>query len=364
LKVAIIHYWWLTNRGGEAVIQQLIKIYPNADLFLHVCDDELVRKTLGPDFSGDIKTTFIDKLPKSRSWYQRYLPLMPLALEQLELSDYDLVISNESGPTKGVIVSPEAVHICYCLSPMRYLWDMRSEYLERLGWFSRAVLRITSHYLRIWDVSTAPRVDEFLVISRFVGERVKKYYNRESHILYPPCNVEDFDNTKERGDFYLYLGQLVAYKRADLIIEAFGQLDRPVVVIGEGELFEELRAEKSANIELLGRQDFSSVKIHLEKCRALIFPGTEDFGIVPIEAAAAGAPVIAYNRGGARDTVIDGVTGVFFEEQTSQSLIEAVLKFEALEPRFDRPLMLEHAEKFSADRFRSEFSEFIQAKMK
>jgi glycosyltransferase involved in cell wall biosynthesis len=359
LKVAIVHYWWLANRGGEAVVKALTEIYPEADIFLHVCDEDLVRSFLGNDFKGRIIRSFVSKLPGAARHYQKYLPLMPMALEKWDLSSYDLVISSESGPAKGVITRPDALHICYCHSPMRYLWDMHHEYLQRAGWLTRAVFPLVAHWLRVWDRASADRVDVFVANSRFVASRIHKYYRRDSQVVFPPVDTSSFSHTADRGDFYLWLGQLVPYKRPDLAIEAFNRLQLPLVVIGDGELLKELRATSRSNIRLLGRQPFHVVKDHLERCKGLIFPGVEDFGIVPVEAMASGAPVIAYARGGAMDTIVDGKTGILFHHQTAAELEAAVQRIESGAISFDRETLRSRSLEFDKSVFRRKIVEVI-----
>lgn len=357
MRTAIVHYWWLSNRGGEAVIKALLEIFPDADLYVHVADEELVRQTLGPEFKGQIFNSFISKLPFSRRHYQKYLPFMPMALEQWDLSGYDLVISSESGPAKGVITRPDAIHLCYCHSPMRYIWDMYHEYMAKSGLAIRTLFPIVAHWLRVWDRASADRVDHFIANSSYISSRIKKFYRRDAEVVFPPVNTNDFSPDRERGDFYLCLGQLVPYKRADMAVEAFNAMGVPLVVIGEGELYEELVQKAAPNVKLLGRQPFSVVKDHLERCKGLIFPGVEDFGIVPVEAMAAGAPVIAYGRGGVLDTVRDGSTGILFNEQTVEALVAAVMKLESGAVAFDAKALHAHAGGFE----KSIFKERIKA---
>lgn len=359
MKVAIVHYWWLSNRGGEAVVSALVEMFPCADLYIHVCDEDLVRQTLGPDFKGRIVTSFVSRLPGAKRHYQKYLPIMPLALEQWDLTEYDLVISSESGPTKGVVTRPDALHVCYCHSPMRYLWDMYHQYLGGAGYLIRLLFPFLAHWLRIWDQASADRVDFFVANSTFIASRIRKFYRRDAEIIFPPVNVAEFSNTRPREDFYLYLGQLVAYKRADLAVAAFNRLGLPLVIIGEGELFEELKSQAAPNVRLLGRQPFSVVKDHLERCKGLVFPGVEDFGIVPVEAMAAGAPVLAYAKGGVLDTVIDGKTGFLFHEQSVEALMNVVKKYENGERVFDVEYLHEHALKFDKTVFKSNFRAFL-----
>lgn len=352
-KVAIVHYWWLSNRGGEAVCAALTEIYPHADLFVHVCDETLVRQTLAPTFKGQVIQTFISRLPGARRHYQKYLPLMPLALEQLDLSAYDLVISSESGPAKGVVTRPDALHVCYCHSPMRYVWDMHHDYMASAGRVVRWIFPVVAHWLRVWDRLSADRVDYFVANSSFVASRIRKFYRRDSTVIFPPVNSTEFAHDRERSDFYLCLGQLVSYKRADLAVEAFNRLGLPLIVVGEGELFRTLKVIAKSNVQLLGRQPFPAVKDLLERCRGLIFPGVEDFGIVPVEAMAAGAPVIAFARGGALDTVIDGKTGLLFKEQTVEAIVQAVQKLESGELSFCSSDLHAHAATFDKACFKA-----------
>ncbi len=363
MKIAILHYWWVTNRGGEAVVKAITELYPEADLYVHVYDKALLEETLGAHFKGNIYTTFIAKLPRAIKHYQKYLPLMPLALEQLDLTQYDLIISSESGPAKGVITRPDALHVCYCHSPMRYVWDMYHSYLKGAGRLIRMLFPFIAHWLRVWDRASADRVDFFIANSTFVASRIRKFYRRESEVVFPPVNVRSFNHTRPRENFYLYLGQLVPYKRADLVVDAFNQLGLPLVILGEGELYEEIKAKANANITILGRQPFNVVKDHLERCKALVFPGMEDFGIVPVEAMAAGAPVIAYQKGGALDTVIDGKSGIFFAEQTVESFVEAIRKLEEKTITFDAEVLRVHAMQFEKSVFQRKLKHIIDGQL-
>ncbi|GAB3371497.1 glycosyltransferase family protein [Azotobacter armeniacus] len=359
MKVAIVHYWWLSNRGGEAVCSALVELFPEADIFMHVCNEEVVRKSLPKNFRGQIRTTFISRLPGAKKHYQKYLPFMPLALEKLDLNEYDLVLSIESGPAKGVITRPDALHICYCCSPMRYVWDMYHEYLAGAGWIIRTLFPLVAHRLRVWDRLSADRVDHFIAVSNFIASRIKKFYHRQAEVIFPPVNTSEFSHEAERGDFYLCLGQLVAYKRADLAVEAFNRLGLPLIVIGEGELFDSLKAKAQPNVTLMGRQPFPVIKDLLQRCRGLVFPGMEDFGIVPVEAMAAGAPVIAYGKGGALETVIHGKTGILFDEQSVDALMRAVQQMENGEFNFSPTLLHEHAATFDKTIFKQRVKSFI-----
>jgi len=328
VKVAIVHYWLVSMRGGERVLESLCRMFPDADVFTHVVDRDAISKDIA---SHTIKTTFISRLPAPRRMYQKYLPLMPMALESLDMSQYDLIISNEAGPAKGIIPGPDCVHICYCCSPMRYIWDQYHVYRHNAGFFTRFVMPPLAHYLRIWDVSSSARVDKFLADSNHVANRITKFYRRDADVVYPPVAVDAFTPVppEELGDYYLWAGQLVRYKRPDVAIEAFRRTGKKLVVIGEGEERKALEKISGDNITFLGAAPFSALKQHFARCKALVFPGEEDFGIVPVEVQAAGRPVIAYGKGGALDTVIDGKTGILFPESSVEGLIAAIDRFEA-----------------------------------
>jgi glycosyltransferase involved in cell wall biosynthesis len=360
MRIAIIHYWFTTWRGGEAVVQSIADLFPEADIFAHVIDQELMARK----FPGrSVRTTFISKLPAARKICQGYLPLMPLALEALDLRSYDLVISSESGPAKGVITRPEAVHISYCHSPMRYAWDMYHEYRESASPVTRLLMSPVLHYMRMWDQLSSQRVDYFLANSAFVAKRIRKCYGRESTVLYPPVDVDAFAPSATQDDYFLSVGQLVPYKRPDLFVDSFNDSGLPLRVIGEGPLLKKLRKRASGNVTFLGRQPFKAIREHYSRCRALVFPGVEDFGIVPVEAMASGRPVIAFARGGALETVVPGVTGVLFAEQTSAGLTAAVREFEAIESHFEPARLVAHAAQFSRARFQTEFKAYVEARI-
>lgn len=348
MKVAIVHYWLVGMRGGEKVVEQLCEMYPNADIFTHVYDPDSVSAIIK---KHKVVTSFISKLPFAKSKYQTYLPLMPLALEQLDLRGYDLIISSESGPAKGVITDPDALHICYCHTPMRYLWDMYQNYYENAGRLKKVLMIPLMHYIRLWDVSSAQRVDCFIANSSFIAKRIKKFYRREAIVIHPPVAIEDFGISENVGDYYLMVGQLVQYKRTDLAVHAFNKMKKKLIVIGQGEELEYLKSIAGDTIEILGHQPFSKIKKYYSECKALIFPGLEDFGMVPIEAMASGRPVIAFGQGGALDYVQDMKTGVLFEEQSEESLMNAVLRFEEHEKGFDSDLIRQFSLRFSKSEF-------------
>ena len=343
-------------RGGEKVIEALCELFPDADIFTHVYDPENTSSIIKKHTRS---TSCINRLPKAKKYYPSYLPLMPLALEQLDLTGYDLIISSESGPSKGIISSPGALHICYCHTPMRYLWDMYHEYLLGAGVIKRWLMPPLVHYLRLWDRASADRVDHFIANSSFVAKRIAKYYRRESTVIPPPVEVASFEVSDQVDDYYLMVGQLTHYKKANLAVETFNQLNKPLVIIGEGELLPTLRKIASPNIKLLGRQNRATIRNYYSHCKALIFPGIEDFGIVPMEAMASGRPVIAFKAGGAMETVVDNVTGIFFDEQTPNSLAAAVQQYEFAIDRFCPHKIRQHAEKFDKCVFQKRILEFI-----
>ena len=326
-RVALIHYWLVGMRGGEKVLESLCRMFPQADIFTHVAIPEKLSPTLR---RHRIIETNIAQYPFSRRHYQNYLPLMPRALEALDLRGYDLVISSESGPAKGVLPPPDAPHLCYCHSPMRYIWDQFHVYREQASPLQRAVMPLFAHGLRQWDVSSSARVDGFVANSTHVSKRIQKYWRREATVVAPPVDVSSFQPApkEEISDSYLWVGDLASYKRPDLMLRAFKQMDLPLNIIGGSKAqIRQLSSLAGQRTKFLGHVDAQTLRDYLSRCRALIFPGEEDFGIVPVEAMAAGRPVIAYGRGGVLDTVIDGHTGIFFDDPTVDSLVGAIDRF-------------------------------------
>jgi glycosyltransferase involved in cell wall biosynthesis len=358
LKVAIVHYWLVNMRGGERVVEALCELYPDADIYTHVAEPEVLSETIR---RHRMQETFIARLPGARRRYQKYLPLMPLALEQLDLRAYDLVISSECGPAKGVITTPRTLHVCYCHSPMRYVWDMYWDYLKGVPRPLRPAARVLLHYVRRWDLASAFRVDHFLANSEFVARRVHKHYRRNADVIHPPVDVEAFGLADSIDDYYLLVGQLVPYKRADLAVRAFSRAGKRLVVVGDGEQLADLRRLAGPTVDVMGRQPVSVIREKYSRCRALVFPGEEDFGIVPLEAMASGRPVIAYGRGGALETVVEGRTGLFFHEQTEESLLAAVEKFEGIEDTFDPAAIRHHASAFDRNVFKAKFGARVEA---
>lgn len=347
-RVAIIHYWLVTMRGGERVLERLLELFPGADIFTHVYDPAAVSAAIR---ARTVHTSFIQKLPGARRHYQSYLPLMPMALEQLDLRGYDLVISSESGPAKGVIPAPDALHLCYVHSPMRYLWDHYHDYRAEAGWLKRAVMPLLCHGLRQWDTSSAARVDRVLANSHFIRERVAKAWRREAAVVHPPVDPALFAPSDEIEPGYLWVGQLVPYKRADLAIDAFNALGLPLTVVGDGPQAAMLKKRAGPTIRMIPRLDFAALRRAYARCRALVFTAEEDFGIVPVEVMASGRPVVAYGRGGALDSVVEGRTGLFFAEQTTAALVEAVQQMERWLPGFDPAEAAARALDFAPERF-------------
>lgn len=332
-------------------------MWPEADIYTHVYDPASASAEIR---AHKVTCTFIHRLPNAKRFYKTYLPLMPMALENLDLSDYDVVISSESGPAKGVVVRPDAIHICYCHSPMRYIWDQYFKYRRGFGPVKRLLMSGMVTWLRQWDYTSASRVDQFVANSKFVAKRIKKYYRRDSVVIHPPVAVEDFEVQREKGEYFLCFGQLVAYKRVDLAIEAFNRLGLPLVVAGGGEELKALKAKALPNITFRGWVNDDEVPALIGKCRALIFPGEEDFGIVPIETMASGRPVIAYASGGAVETVLDGITGMLFEDQTADALTATVKRFVEHEESFNADIIRQRAEGFSCTVFRDRMTALLE----
>jgi glycosyltransferase involved in cell wall biosynthesis len=359
MRVALVHYWLASMRGGEKVIENLVDVFPDCEIFTHVVDPSRISEKIR---RRPIRTTFIAKLPFASSQFRKYLPLMPLALETLDLRDFDVVITSESGPAKGVITTPHTLHVCYCHSPMRYLWNMYHDYKASAGALTAVCMGPVFHYLRAWDFASAARVDHFIANSTAVAGRIEKYYRRTADIIHPPVQVENFLVSRTPGDVFLCVGHLAPYKRIDLAVRAFNEMRKDLVVIGDGDQLDELRSIAGPTIKLLGFQPDDVVREQLSKCRALLFPGEEDFGIVPVEAMASGRPVIAFGRGGALDTVVDGTTGVLFREQSVSGVVNAVRRFEQIESSFDPDVLVRHAYQFRSEAFRDSVARYINEK--
>lgn len=345
--------------GSEKVLSALNQLFPSAPVYTTIYNPDKMANSFK---SWDIRTSFIQNIPGAKKYYQMYLPLMPTAVEQLNFEGYDLVLSSHHSVIKGIITDPETLHICYCHSPMRYAWDLYHLYLAKddVKRWQKPLIPWLMNYLRTWDRVSADRVDEFIANSNHVARRIKKYYRREATVIYPPVETSRFTPTKENEDFYLMVGRMVAYKRHDLALEAFNRNGRDLIVIGEGPERSRLENQAKQNIKFLGRQPDDVVVNYLQRCKGFIFPGEEDFGIAPVEAMACGKPIIAYKKGGALETVKQGITGIFFTEATSDSLNEAILLSE--KSTWSSEEIVLHAAQFSQERFSLKIMEFIENK--
>ncbi|MEX0886279.1 MAG: glycosyltransferase [Phycisphaeraceae bacterium] len=363
MDVGFVHDWIVGYAGSERVVAAAAQMYPAAPLHTLLYDPAAIRGT--PLEHHTIHTSFLQHMPGALRQHRRYLPLMPLAIEQLDLRAHEVVVSSSHAVAKGVLTRADQVHVSYVHTPMRYAWDLYLDYLDaaglagsRRGWLAKLAL----HYLRTWDAAAANRVDVYVANSHYVARRIEKTYRRSAQVVYPPVDVERFKAEKQRDDSYLTVARLVSYKRVDLIVRAFAKSGRRLVVIGDGPGLAALRetAGTGDNVTLLGEQPAHVVAEHMARCRAFVFAAEEDFGIAPVEAQAAGAPVIAFGRGGARETVVPGRTGLLFDRQDEASLNDAVAAFEASERQFDREVIVEHAQQFSRERFQREFVAVVE----
>lgn len=356
MKLAIIHDYLNQYGGAERVLEKLHQLYPDAPIYTSIYDAETLPASYR---TWDIRTSFMQRLPGVMRHHQSYLPFYPMAFEGFDLREYDVVLSNSSAWCKGVITPPTTLHLCYCLTPMRWVWNYQ-EYVqrERFGRPIRMVLPAMMNWLRLWDRVTADGVDEFATISRAVAARVAKYYRRDSAVIYPPVNTLAYQPADSHDDYFLVVSRLIPYKRIDVVVEAFNKLGFPLVIIGDGRDRRALAAKAGPNIRFLGMIPDAEVKRYYARCKAFLFPGEEDFGITPVEAQASGRPVIAYAGGGALDTVIDGVTGKLFRPQTPEGLVEAVGSFD--ENAYDPTVIRQNAERFSMENFNRMLVQFVQ----
>ncbi|AKP74767.1 GDP-mannose-dependent alpha-(1-6)-phosphatidylinositol monomannoside mannosyltransferase [Piscirickettsia salmonis] len=364
MKIALVCDWLVTYAGAERVIEKMIECFPHADLF------SVVDFVEDRDFLKNKKpvTTFIQKLPKAKKKYRGYLPLMPLAIEQLDLSNYDVIISSSHAVAKGVITGPDQLHISYIHSPMRYAWDLQHQYLKESGltkglkgWLAKWML----HKMRLWDVRSSFGVDYFIANSDYIGRRINKVYRRQSITIYPPVSLNAFECVKKKEDFYLTCSRMVPYKKIDLIVEAFSQMpNKKLIVLGDGPDFKKIAAKAGSNVQLLGYQKFAVLKSYMQRAKAFVFAAEEDFGIIPVEAQACGTPVIAYRKGGVLETVqgygkSEKPTGIFFDNQSVGSITSAVTIFEKNESKFKPEACRKNAELFSEQLFKDKFSNYI-----
>ena len=367
MRVAVIHDWLTDWGGAEEVLKNILALFPGSDVFtiVHSMSAEKTRQLN----AGIITTSFIDRLPFGRSKYRALLPLMPIAIEQFDLAEYDLVISSSHAVAKGVLLGPNQIHVSYIHTPARYAWDLQNQYLAQAGLSGtiRGFLpRIILHYMRNWDFASGSRPDCLIANSRFVSRRIMKCYRRPAEIVYPPVNTVQFSPSNvQREDFYFTASRMVPYKRIDLIVDAFRHMpDRRLLVAGEGPDFPKLSQGAPANVQFLGRVSNEDLVDKLRRCKAFLFAAEEDFGIAPVEAQACGAPVIAYGRGGAMETVLNGITGLHFHRQVPEALVETIEVFEReWQGRMDASAIRQHAETFSTEVFRERFMKVIQEAM-
>ena len=362
MKTAIVHDWLVTYGGAERVLEQMLLIYPEADLFSLY--DFIPEGQRGFILNKKVTTSFLQKMPFAKSKYRSYLPLMPLAIEQFDLSQYDLIISSSYAVAKGVITGPDQLHICMCYSPIRYAWDLTHQYLEESGlntgikgWIAKYML----HKIRMWDYRTANGVNDFIAISNYISRRIKKVYNRESTVIYPPVDLEFFKLHTQKDDYYLTTSRFVPYKKIGMIVEAFSKMpEKKLVVIGDGPQFKKVKSLAASNIELMGFQSRETIREYMQRAKAFVFTAVEDFGIVTVEAQACGTPVIAYGKGGSLETVIENETGIFFYRQHPDDIIDAVKRFESGIVVFNPAIVHNNAKRFAEERFKKEFKDFVE----
>lgn len=365
MKVAIVHEWFVTYAGSERVVEQILNCFPDADLFSLI--DFIPTNERGFLRNKEVTTSFLQKMPFIKTKYRHYLPLMPLAIEQFDLSGYDVIISSSHAVAKGVLTGPDQLHICYCHSPIRYAWDLQAQYLQEAGltqgiksWLTRYLL----HKIRIWDYRTANGVDYFIANSNFIARRVKKVYGRDSTVIYPPVDIEKFTPQFNKEEYYFTASRMVPYKKISLIAEAFTMMpNKKLLIAGDGTELEKVKTIIAGynNIEYIGFLSDSLLVDYMQRARAFVFAAEEDFGIIPVEAQACGTPVIAFGKGGACDTVIangSNLTGVLFTEQTCESIIDAVKRFESLS--IDNIDCVSNASKFSVSTFNKQFNDFVR----
>lgn len=369
MKVAIIHDWLTLKGGAEICLEEFLRLYPQADLF---CVVDFLPEHERDFLQGHrITTSFVQRLPGAAKRYRSYLPLMPIAIEQLDVTGYDLVLSSSASVAKGVITGPDQIHVAYTHSPVRYAWDLQHQYLNEAGlvrgvksWLARIVL----HYIRSWDSRTANGVDQFIANSQFIARRIQKVYGRKATVIYPPVDIDRFTVADRREDFYVTISRMVPYKRIPLIVDAFARMpDRRLVVIGDGPEMAAVRAVAGPNVTILGKQPDTVVVDHLQRAKAFVFAAEEDFGIAPVEAQACGTPVIAYGKGGALETIrgYDGSdqTGVFFGNQSVEAIVAAVEHLDRRLSAISSDACRANAERFSTSRFRREIVNFIDTAM-
>ncbi|MCW3805818.1 glycosyltransferase family 4 protein [Plebeiibacterium marinum] len=364
MKVALVQDWLTEIGGAEKVFECFMELFPKADIYTLISHDRVIN-----DLRIDktkLKESFIADLPFGRSKYRNYLPLFPKAIESFDFSGYDLIISSSSSVAKGVLTNSKQLHICYCHSPVRYAWDLYHQYLKesKLNGFGikKWLVRHTLHKLRIWDVISANRVDHYVANSYYIRRRINKVYRRESEVVYPPVDINRFELCEDKEEYYYTASRLVPYKKINLIVEAFSNMpDKRLVVAGMGPDFKKIKALAAPNIEMKGFVSNEEMLSLMKKAKAFVFAADEDFGIIPVEAQACGTPVIALSKGGTKETVVDRISGIHFNEQSADSIKEAIDKFE--KTSFDPKKIRENAERFSKGRFKDEMKTYINKKI-
>ncbi|WP_394671400.1 glycosyltransferase family 4 protein [uncultured Acinetobacter sp.] len=368
INTAVVADWLVTYAGAERVISEMLKVFPKSDLFavIDFLSDESRQHFLGKH----AQTTFIQKFPKAETKYRNYLPFMPLAIEQLDVSAYDVILSSSHAVAKGVLTGPDQLHISYVHSPIRYAWDLQHQYLRELGLtkgIKAIIVRWLLHKIRMWDYRTANGVDHFVANSKFIARRIHKVYGREADVIYPPVDTDRFTLRENKDDFYFTASRMVPYKKIDLIVEAFSHMpNKKLVVIGDGPDMQKIKSKATSNIEILGYQPNSVMQDHMQRAKAFVFAAEEDFGITPVESQACGTPVIAFGKGGALETINSihsaNPTGAFFDKQEVSSVITAVEDFERNQDLFLPENCRNQALKFSNQRFHTEIEQYVQQK--
>ncbi len=362
MKIAIVHDWLSFMGGAENVVTNMMEVFPEAVLYTSICNKDRLTGKLK---ETEIVTTHLQKKKKEIINHRKLFPFMPTAMESIDLTSYDIVISSSSSVAKSVITGPDTLHICYCHTPMRYGWEFMHNYIGELSGKGRFKNKLKSYFMsfmRVWDYASSARVDVYVANSVNVAKRIKKHYRRDAYVIHPPVRGNIFQISNENGDFYLCVSRLQEYKRVDIAVEACTKLNVPLVVIGDGPEQQKLKKMAGSCVKFLGRVSDDVIREHYGKCKAFLFPGEEDYGITPLEAQASGRPVIAYGKGGVLETVIDGETGVFFKEQTVESMIEAIKKAEKIE--FQKKKLREHAMEFDEEVFRNRLKRFVEEQYK
>jgi glycosyltransferase involved in cell wall biosynthesis len=359
-KIAIVHEWLVNYAGSERCVESFTNIWSDASVYSLVdfLDEEQRKIILKGKFA---KTSFIQKLPGAKTRHRYYLPLFPKAVESFDLKEYDIIISSSHAVAKGIKTNQKQLHISYCYSPMRYAWDNADEYLKG---FKGSAAKIFINYLRRWDLKSSENPDYIIGISEYIRKKIQRIYKRDADVIYPPVDTDKFPLEINKSDYFLAASRLVPYKKIDLIVEAFSKMpDKHLVVIGSGPEKEHIISKAGPNVNVIGYQDFESLKSYMQKAKAFVFAAEEDFGIVVVEAMACGTPVIAFGKGGAAETVIDGKTGILFQEQTAESIIEAVKKFESFGDELNYSEISQHAEEFSRKKFEQNIREYVNEKI-